>query len=145
MGSRWDIFIDFPQLRFALGVLTYSCKRIAAMSADIPRILGFPGRCPWRPCLILNEIALRSGLGFPRILGPRVPQNKAKESKAKQCKAKHCNAKRCSNVLQANAEQCKAMQSNATHRVPLLPSATQYKAMQTRATQSNSTNFAKHS
>ena len=36
------------------------------------RILEFLGRCPWRPWLILNENALRSGLGFLRILGLRV-------------------------------------------------------------------------
>ena len=131
-----------PQLGFALGVLTYSCKRIAVMFADIPRILGFPGRCPRRPWLILNEHALLSGLGFPGILGPRVPQSKAKESKAKQCKAKQTkqamqtkmqtkmqneakqyeamqikarNAKQC-NVKQSKAKQSKAKQSKAKQR-----------------------------
>ena len=54
----------FPQFGFALGALIYSCTRIAGVCAEVLRILGFPGRCPRRPCLILNENALRSGLGF---------------------------------------------------------------------------------
>ena len=36
------------------------------MFEDVPRILGFLGRCPRRPWLIFNEHALRSGLGFLR-------------------------------------------------------------------------------
>ena len=34
------------------------------MFAEVPRILGFLGRCPRRLCLILHENTLRSGLGF---------------------------------------------------------------------------------
>ena len=66
-GAQQMLFlmVFVPQLGFALGVLTYSCKRIDVMCVDVPWILGFPRRCPRRPCMIWNKNALRSGLGFP--------------------------------------------------------------------------------